>query len=933
VNYLSRLAGADAADFADAELLDRFCTSREETAFALLVQRHGPAVFGVCRRLLGNAADAEDAFQATFLVLLRKAGSIRKRASLGSWLYGVAYRVATKVRARSGRVAVREPAVAAVAHNDPLDESARRELCAMLDEEISRLPDRYRTPLVLCGLEGMTCEQAARALSWPKSSLAHRLGKARELLRQQLARRGVVLPASLLAAALAGEAATAVPAPLALTTARRLSQAACGALPATTPAVTLAGSVMRGITLTKWKILLAIVPLVGLAVAGAVLLPSTSHEAPPAAQSPDAPPARAEPAPDAPLDRADVLAKKQTDREGFPLPEGAIARVGSARLRHGRHLYHLAYSPDGKVLASLGEGMLRLWDAASGKLLADATVPENEFFTQSVFCDGGKTVLVHGAGSFHWFDARTGKEVRRADIGPGKAHGCLSPRGDAVAFVRGAKEVLLYDLPSGKERRTWKTERSWDWEVAFSPDGKTLAAIDWDQKRPFNEQTRTVALLDTATGQRRGEIPWGRDRLGKLTFSRDGKKLMAHHLGGGVRVWNTATGELLSSLRAPNPGLVITAFTPEGDAVALGSQYVGVPLLDLRTGKELANFRAHPTVTALAFSPDGKTLATGGGVGAIKQWDLASGKERPASADPPIGPRHLAFSADSKEIWSLADALTAHDWRTGRQTRRMEVPHDGEIGRLAVAPDHMRVAGVDRGQRLVVWDEAGKVVSTLGTAARIFTASAFSADGKRLYSGEWVGPIRVWDVAEQKELNGFDDEKHTTYVLRVSADGRLLVSADHPNAEGSRPEIIIWDLARNRALHRLKPHPEGVRASDIAFSPDGTLLAAVGGNSGLKDGFQTVWDVRTGREKTQRSGLPHAPVCAAFAPDGRSLATGDAGGVVRIWELATGGERCAFPGHSNAVGAIAFSPDGRLVASASLDAPILVWEVKGKQKR
>jgi RNA polymerase sigma factor (sigma-70 family) len=923
VHYLSRLAGADAVEMADADLLDRFCTGREEAAFTLLVQRHGPAVLGVCRRLLGNAADAEDAFQATFLVLLRKADSIRKRSSLGSWLYGVAYRVATKARARSARFAAGQSAAATAAtHDNPLDKSAHRELCAVLDDEIQRMPERYRAPLILCGLEGKTCEQAARALSWPKSSLAHRLGRARELLRQRLARRGVVLPAALLVAALTDKARATVPAPLALATARLLAQAASGALPATAPAVTFANAALRGMAWLKWTAVIALVPLLGLAIVGAALLlgPRDNPKQP---QSPV----------EALPGKVDAPAEIGTDRQGDPLPDGAVARIGSARLRHGSPLYQLTYSPDGKVLASLGSGVLRLWDAASGKLLGHAAVPENEFFTQGVFCDDGKTVLVHGAGSFRWFDARTGKEVRRADIGPGKAHGCLSPRGDAVAFVRGAKEILLYDLASGKERRTWKTERNWDWELAFSPDGKTLAAIDWDQKRPFNAQTRTVLLLDTGTGQRRSEIAWGTERLGKLTFSRDGKKLMAHHLGGGVRVWSTAAGELLSSLTAPNPGLVITAFTPEGDAVALGSQYVGVPLLDLRTGRELANFRAQPTVTALAFAPDGKTLATAGGVGAITQWDLASGKKRPASADPLLGPRHLAFSADGKEVWSLADALTAHEWRSGRQTHRIEVPHDGEIGRLAVAPDHMRVAGVDSRQRLVVWDEAGKVVSTLGASARIFTASAFSADGKRLYSGEWAGPIRVWDVAGQKELNGFDDERHTTNVLRVSADGRLLAAADHPNAEGARPEIIIWDLEKNRALHKLKPRPEGVRASDIALSPDGALLAAVGGNTGLKEGFLMVWDVRTGQEKIHRSGLPHAPICIAFAPDGRSLATGDAGGVVRLWELATGGERCAFPGHASAVQAIAFSPDGRLVAAASLDAPILIWDVAGKQKR
>ena len=174
---LARLAeSAPARDLADADLLERFRAGGEEAAFALLVQRHGPAVLGVCRRLLGNSADADDAFQATFLVLLRRADSIRRRSSLGSWLHGVAFHLATKVRARRspGTLLPDVPGRG----GGPPEEAARREVCARLDEEVTRLPERYRAPLVLCGLEGKSCEQAARELGWPKSTLAHRLGRA-----------------------------------------------------------------------------------------------------------------------------------------------------------------------------------------------------------------------------------------------------------------------------------------------------------------------------------------------------------------------------------------------------------------------------------------------------------------------------------------------------------------------------------------------------------------------------------------------------------------------------------------------------------------------------------------------------------------------------------------------------------------------------------
>ena len=837
VRSLSRLAPE--ADLADEELLERFCLGREEAAFALLVQRHGPTVLGVCRRLLGHA-DAEDAFQATFLILIRKAGSIRKRSSLGSWLYGVAYRMARKVRARSARLPVRPAAEAAVAEDDPLHEASRREWAALLHEEIHRLPENYRAPLVLCGLEGKTCEQAARELNWPKSSLAHRLDRGKELLRQRLVRRGVVLAAAVLASSLAKEARAAVSPTLTLGTVRLASQVLTGAAPATAPAVTLTNTMIKEMAMARWAAFLALVSVLGITVMGVALLASPADK-PPAPPPPGSGPAR-----------ADNPSAVHKDWEGNALPAGAVARVGSARLRHGRHVYHLTYSPDGKVLASVGDEVLNLWDAASGKPLAHVEIPKNEFFTKAFFCENGKSILVHGDGTCVWLDAHTGKEVRRVEVGPAspKAQGCLSPTGDAVAYIQRGQDtsrVILCELPSGKERQQWEAA-SWDWELAFSPDGKTLAAIDWEASRPINDQTRRVILFDTATGKRQSSITWDKERLGKLTFSADGTRLMAHHLGGGIRIWDTATGKEMSSLRAPNMGLVATAFTPDGTAVALGSQYVGVPLLDTRNGRELARFRALPTVSALAFSPDGKTLATAGGVGAIMQWDVAARALLPASADPPVGPRHLDFSADGKEIWSFADALTAHDWKTGKQTRRIDVPHDGEIARLAISPDRTRIAGVDKSQRLVVWDETGKVVSTLGQAARIiFTAAAFSRDGKRLYSGEWVGSVRVWDIASQKELDRFDSDKHTANVLRVSADGRLLAAADHPNAQGSRPDIIVWDLEKNSIVHRFQPRPQGFLASDIVLSPDGNYLAAVGGNSGLKEGFVTVWDLRTGQ--------------------------------------------------------------------------------------
>src|SRR5262245_32608963 len=180
LQHVRELAASDEADgLTDRELLERYTAAREPGAFEALLKRHGPLVLGVCRRVLANRADAEDAFQATFLILAQKAGSIRKRASLGSWLHGVAYRIAAKVRARSALRARHEALVDTPATADPLAEVTGRELVALLDEELHGLSESYRAPLVLCYLEGKTRDEAAPLLGWSQSTLQRRLEKGR----------------------------------------------------------------------------------------------------------------------------------------------------------------------------------------------------------------------------------------------------------------------------------------------------------------------------------------------------------------------------------------------------------------------------------------------------------------------------------------------------------------------------------------------------------------------------------------------------------------------------------------------------------------------------------------------------------------------------------------------------------------------------------
>jgi RNA polymerase sigma factor (sigma-70 family) len=223
---LRRAVRPPAEDASDSRLLERFARQADEAAFASLLGRHGPMVFGVCRRVLGDTPDAEDAFQATFLVLVRKAASLRRREAVGSWLYGVARRTALEARRAAAKRRAKEtkaapPAVATAGPRDDLRE--------VLDQELARLPPKYRAVLVLCDLEGEGRVEAAGRLGCPEGTVASRLARARTLLAGRLTRRGFALSAGLLAAVLAQQTSPAcVPAALASATALAAPRSAMG---------------------------------------------------------------------------------------------------------------------------------------------------------------------------------------------------------------------------------------------------------------------------------------------------------------------------------------------------------------------------------------------------------------------------------------------------------------------------------------------------------------------------------------------------------------------------------------------------------------------------------------------------------------------------------------------------------------------------------
>jgi RNA polymerase sigma factor (sigma-70 family) len=282
LRHLRKLIGA-AEEPTDGQLLERFAAGDGEAAFTALVRRHGPMVLGVCRRVLGDLHDAEDAFQATFLVLIRRAAALDRRRPLANWLYTVAYHTALRAKSEAARRRALERQARDMSSAEPDNAAVWRELRPVLDEELSRLPEKYREPFVLCYLEGKSNAEAARQLGRPAGTVKSRLARARDLLRQRLTRRGVALPAGLLILVLAEKGSAAVPTPLLDATTRAALRFAAGQA---APAAALAEGVLQTMCATKFKLtalFLLSAGLIGL-IAGVCTLQALADKAAPQAK-------------------------------------------------------------------------------------------------------------------------------------------------------------------------------------------------------------------------------------------------------------------------------------------------------------------------------------------------------------------------------------------------------------------------------------------------------------------------------------------------------------------------------------------------------------------------------------------------------------------------------------------------------------------------
>jgi RNA polymerase sigma factor (sigma-70 family) len=598
-DWLRNLRGRLPESETDADLLRRFGTDRDEEAFSALVARHGPMVFGVCRRILGHGPDAEDAFQAVFVILAVKADAVSRIGKVGGWLHGVAFHTARKAlsrrfRRRSDSSDLTDLIPARDDHHDPDAEHLREKL----DEVIAGLPDRYRAAVVMCELEQLSRADAAGRLGWTEGTLSGRLARARKLLADRLTRRGVLASVATLTAALSARPLSAsVPGTLAAS-AIHVSKLVANGLPLPIGLATLTRGVKSAMILHRLKLTAAGLVAAGLLTAGLGSL--WANDAPPT-----------------PRPAAQLRATPAADAPGWKLKQ---------TLTHSEGVTAVAFGAD-LIVSGDDDGNLTLWDATTGKVkeklidVAAFEIPNKTAINSLAFNPDSSWLYItnfdNSAIHACQLDPKNRKFPGFGGNGTFRALG-FSPDGEYYMHSRGAdlslfKNTFADNVIGGQRDGRLKADSDIKF-AAITPNNETVVVAT---------DNHAVAAYGFGFDPKQVWSASGKVAVTGLAISPDSKLAAVATKDGTVRVLDIASGKSAGELKGHKGAANAVAFSPDGKRIATAGEDKSVRVWDVETKQTLAALKGHAeAVTSVAFGPDGTMLVSGSADKTAKVWHL-----------------------------------------------------------------------------------------------------------------------------------------------------------------------------------------------------------------------------------------------------------------------------------------------------------------------